>query len=250
VQEPLISRRAVYDANHLPDLRCSSPCVRPSRPPHLCHLATLTPVTPVRYGVPPDPCMVTYLFFLLGPTYFKALHIPSNGNRKSTSTDPLPLYTTTNFTVVSPYSRITMAQQFATLALNGLPPLIQNYDTIVGRVQRISIPGRKKSRNNKDDGYQSDYDYRYTSRPGNIDRHRGQDRDGLRSAPLARQDGYSRPRPSSVESIPGDFPPPGSTYDSRRGGPKSAGHDPYSPKSRRGSKHDYRPQSQLPVYFS
>lgn len=181
------------------------------------------------------------------PYVFEDPPHPSYGRAKALTIATFPAATSPS---LLPPSRITMAQQFATLALNGLPALVQNYDTLVGRVHRISIPGRKKSQNIKDDGYQSDYDYRYSSRQENMDRARGRDRGGLYSAPLARQDRYSQPRPSSVESIPRDFPPPGPTYSSRRNGPKSAGHDPYSPDSRRGSRNDYRPQSQLYVYSS
>lgn len=143
---------------------------------------------------------------------------------------------------------------FAALALNGIPPLIQNYDTIVEsarqRVQGLSIPGRRKSRNRKDDGYQSDYEYKYTSRPGNMDRSRGRDRGGPQTAPLASQDVYLRRRPSSIESIPRAFPPPGSEYNPRNTDPRSAGRNPYSPGAGRGSRRDYHPQSQLHRYFS
>lgn len=144
-----------------------------------------------------------------------------------------------------------MAQQFATLALHGLPPLVQNYDTILenakDRVQKLSIPGRKKSRNRNGDGYQSDYEYRYSSRKGVMDRPRGRDRGGPRTAPLPYQDSYSQPRSSSVEDIPRVFPPPGSAYSPRDGVPKSAAQDPYSPRAGRRNRHDYRPESQFLV---
>ena len=222
-------------------------CVRPSWPTASAPPGTLNSSNPTPKL--PDQCTVTYLYFHR-PISKDPLHPPPTEKQKQKQKQKhrtLPLFTTVPSPSLLPTSRITMAQQFATLALNGLPPLVQNYDTIIGRVQRISIPGRKKSRIRNGDGYQSDHEYKYISRSGDMDRPRGRDRGGLRSAPLAQQAGYTRQRPSSVESIPRDFPPPGSTYSPRQAGPKSAGHDPYSPGSGRASKRDYRPKSQRRV---
>ena len=138
-----------------------------------------------------------------------------------------------------------------TLALNGIPTLVQNYDNIMEsarqRVQKLSIPGRNKSRSRKDDGYQSDFEYRYSSRSGKMDRSRGRNRDEPYTAPLASQDQYSRARPSSIESIPRAFPPPGADYSPRD--PRSAPLNSYSPGAGRGSRRDYHPQSLLHHHF-
>ncbi|MCJ1400271.1 hypothetical protein MMC11_003475 [Xylographa trunciseda] len=124
-----------------------------------------------------------------------------------------------------------MAAQFATLALNGINPLIQNYDTIYDKskktVKKIRIPGKKGQPDRYVDevGYESVDDYKYSSpRSGNQDRQRGRDQSGPRSGKAAYrdQDSYSSPR-------------------DRR--PRSGGREPQSAGAARTGRRDYTPKS-------
>ncbi|MCJ1421014.1 hypothetical protein MMC32_007376 [Xylographa parallela] len=124
-----------------------------------------------------------------------------------------------------------MAAQFATLALNGINPIIQNYDTIYEKsrktVKKIRIPGKKGQPDEyiDDVGYKSMDDYKYSSpRSGNQDRQRGRDQSGSRSAQPAYgyQDSYDNPRDR---------------------GPRSGGREPQSAGAARSGRRDYTPKS-------
>ncbi|MCJ1389599.1 hypothetical protein MMC18_002456 [Xylographa bjoerkii] len=127
-----------------------------------------------------------------------------------------------------------MAAQFATLALNGIDPLIQNYDTIYDKskktVKKIPIPGKKGQpdryvQETVEKRYQSMDDSEYRSpRSGNQDRQRDRGQSGPRSAQPAYgyQDSYDSPR-------------------DRR--PRSGGREPQSAGAARSGRRDYTPKS-------
>ncbi|MCJ1288607.1 hypothetical protein MMC34_000135 [Xylographa carneopallida] len=123
-----------------------------------------------------------------------------------------------------------MAAQFATLALNGINPLIQNYDTIYDKskktVRKIRIPGKKGQPDEYVDevGYKSMDDYKYSSpRTGNQDRRKGRDQSGPRSAQPAY--GYQ------------------DSYDNRRDRrPRSGGREPQSAGATRSGRRDKTPR--------
>lgn len=119
-----------------------------------------------------------------------------------------------------------MAETFAGLALAGVNPVIQNYDTIYDTTKRkvketVPILGKNNPRDGDDDdqGHQSMDDYRYSSqRSGNQDRQRGRDQ----PAPRSSQAYYYQ-----------------ESYRSHRNGPKVGDRDPP------GNRRDYTPRSTL-----